>query len=175
MVELCRFFEKHLGVEINTNDRLFGTPNEPQFRKFLRKTVLKISSAIYQIICDAARSIALYTYELRSGSRAEAVFLGEIDVADEDVLWKELLIFLMNTNERSGYLDFLRNIEPLEFDPALIGDYLDCFRSDAAKTYVMDELHHLYSELEDLKERKNKIGVIAAPGVDFFYDDEEGN
>lgn len=98
----------------------------------------------------------------------------EVNVGDEDVLWKELLIFLMNTKQSSGYLEFLRGIEPLDFDPALTGDYLDCFQSDAAKAMVMDELEHLYDELSGPKsERLKTMKVIGAPNVYFDEPDED--
>ena len=47
---------------------------------------------------EQARSINLYTYELRHGSKAESVFLREINISEEDILWKELLVFFMNTS-----------------------------------------------------------------------------
>lgn len=72
----------------------------------------------------------------------------------------------------SGYLEFLRSIPPLDFDPALVDDYLDCFQSDAAKALVSDELEHLYEELEEKGERLRMVEVIGSPGV-YFDDDEE--
>lgn len=173
MEELCQLFSKHLNVEIQTDNSIFGLQNTDRFRQFFRRTILKISSTIYKIITDKARAINLYTFELRSASRAESIFLGEVNIADEDVLWKELLIFLMNTNEKSGYLEFLRQIDPLDFDPALIDDYLDCFRSNAAKAYVSDELDYLYSELKDNGERLKMMSFIAAPEINFESDEDE--
>ncbi|PLX43673.1 MAG: hypothetical protein C0609_07745, partial [Deltaproteobacteria bacterium] len=106
---------------------------------------------------------------------AYTVFLGEADLSSEEILWKELLVFFMNTSSSSGYLDFLRSIEPLEFDPELTGDYLECFHSDAAKTYVMDELDHLYIDREDVKERLETMNLIGSPGVyfDSLKDEDE--
>ena len=165
---------KHLQIEFPENSSIFGTTNEDRYRKFVRRTTLSVSKALYNIIKEQARSINLYTYELRHGSKAESVFLREIDISDEDVLWKELLVFFMNTESSSGYLEFLREIKPLDFDPALTGDYLDCFQSDAAKAFVMDELEHLYSEMEGhIKERLELMRVIGAPNVYFDPDDEE--
>jgi hypothetical protein len=77
----------------------------------------------------------------------------------------------MNTKSSSGYLEFLRGIKPLDFDPELVGDYLDCFQSDSAKAFVMDELEHHYEELEEKGKRLEEMGVIAAPNV--FFDTEE--
>jgi hypothetical protein len=50
---------------------------------------------------------------------------GEADIPAEDVLWKELLIFFMNTKQTSGYMNFLKGIEPREFYVGLMDDYLE--------------------------------------------------
>ena len=171
MEAFCDLLSKHLKIEIQRSTPLLGTENADQYRRFIRRTVLKISTTLYEIVEARAREIDLYTYELRSGSKAETVFLREVDISDEDVLWKELLIFFMNTKSTSGYLEFLRSITPLDFDPGLVGDYLDCFQSDAAKAFVMDELEHLYEEMEEHGERLDLMRVIAAPNV--FFDTPE--
>lgn len=150
---LCRYFSKQLSMELPKPEPLFGTPNNARYKKFLRKVVHKICRELYNLIRSRAREINLYTYELRHGSKAETIFLGEADIPAENVLWKELLLFFMNTKSTSGYLEFLRSIPPLDFDPALVDDYLNCFQSDAAKAYVSDELVSLYEELDGKGER----------------------
>lgn len=171
---ICNLLRKHLEVDIPHESSFFGTPNEDRYRRFIRRTILKISKTLYGIIEARAKAINLYTYELRHGSKAETVFLREVDISDEDTLWKELLVFLMNTKSTSGYLEFLRNIPPLDFDPALIGDYLDCFQSNASKAYVMDELEHHYEEMEGSKsERLELMRVIGSPNVYFDSPDDD--
>jgi hypothetical protein len=171
---LCDFLRKHLGVDIPRDSSLFGTTNDDRYRRFIRKTVLKISRTLYEIVESRARALNLYTHELRHGSKAETVFLREVDISDEDVLWKELLIFFMNTKSTSGYLEFLRGITPLDFDPALVDEYLDCFQSDASKAIVMDELEHHYEEMEGKKgDRIKLMRVIASPGVYFDSGENE--
>lgn len=171
---ICTLLQKHLHVEFPEEVSILGTQNEDRFRKFVRKTTLSISRTIYKIVEQRARSINLYTYELRHGSKSESVFLREIDISEEDILWKELLVFFMNTESSSGYLEFLREISPLNFDPGLIGDYLDCFQSDAAKAFVMDELEHHYTEMEEnAGERLELMRIIGAPNVYFDSEDDE--
>lgn len=172
---VCGLFVKHLKAKFSEGDSLFGIDNTDQFRNFIRRTVLKITREVYRVIEDRASQINLYTYELRHGSKAESVFLREVDIADEDMLWKELLIFFMNVKADTGYLHFLRETPPLEFDPALVSDYLDCFRSDSSKGGVMDELEHLYGEMDrdQRNERLRRMGVIGAPNVFFSNDEEE--
>jgi len=166
---------KHLQVEFPDEESFFGNDNNDQYRKFIRRTVLKIAREVFRVIGDRARQVNLYTYELRNGSKAESVFLREVDIADEDVLWKELLVFFMNAKADTGYLQFLKETPPLEFDPALVPDYLDCFKSDASKADVMDELEHHYSEMErdERNERLQRMRVIGAPNVFFGEDGDE--
>lgn len=149
-----------------------GTENTEQYRNFIRRTVLKIARGLYRAIEQRAGEVGLYTYELRNGSKAESVFLREVNIGDEDVLWKELLIFFMNVEPNTGYLQFLKETSPLEFDPALVSDYLNCFKSDASKASVMDELEHHYECMgkEEMKKRLERIAVIGAP--DLFFEDE---
>ncbi|GJL76740.1 hypothetical protein [Nitrosomonas sp.] len=172
---LCSFLQKHLNFEISNNPSIFGTANEDRYRQFIRRNTLKISRTLYTIIKTRASQINLYTYELRSGSKAETVFFREVDISDEDVLWKELLIFFINTKSSSGYLEFLRGIPPLDFDPVLVGDYLDCFKSDASKAFIMDELEHHYTEMEGkvVDERLKLMSVIGSPNVHFDSDDDD--
>ncbi len=170
---ICGLLEKHLHAEFPDEDSLFGTDNDDQYRKFIRRTVLKIAREVYRVIQERAMEINLYTYELRNGSKAESVFLREVDIADEDILWKELLIFFMNVKANTGYLQLLRGTPPLEFDPALIPDYLDCFKSDSLKADVMDELEHHYAEM-DRDERNERLQLIRFIGShNVFFDDDE--
>ncbi len=60
-----------------------------------------------------------------------------------------------------------------EIDIGDIGDYLDCFQSDAAKSFVMDQLEHLYEEMPNKSARLERMGMIGAPNVDFSDDDSE--
>lgn len=175
MEALCTLLSKHLKIVIQRSTPIIGTENTDQYRRFIRRTTIKISTTLYKIISTKARELNLYTYELRSGSKAETVFLKEVDISDEDVLWKELLVFFMNTKSSSGYLNFLRSIDPLDFDAELVADYLDCFQSDAAKTFVIDELEHLYEEMGEHTDRLDLMRVIAAPNVSFDSpEDKEG-
>lgn len=168
---LCGLLSKHLAVQIHKEPSHFGTANEDRYRKFIRKHTIKISRILYAIIRDRASQLNLYTYELRHESKAASVFLREVDISDEDVLWKELLIFFMNTKYSSGYLDFIRGIAPLDFDPELISDYLACFKSNTSKAFVMDELEHHYSELDgNVGERLELMDVIGSPNVYFDSD-----
>ncbi len=170
---LTRFLSSRLQVDIENPSELFGTPNDTRYRKYIRKVVTKISSSLFDVIRTKASDLNLYTYELRDGSRAQSTFLGQADLPAEEILWKELLIFLMNTTSSSGLIDFLRSIEPLDFDPELANEYLECFQSDEAKAFVVDELQTLYGELENAGERLKVMEVVGNPNVYFESPDSD--
>jgi hypothetical protein len=171
-VALCSFLTKHLHVEIEEPSVFFAKQNNTRYSKFIRGIVTKITSTLFKVVRNKAHELNLYTYELRHGSRAETIFLGNADLPAEELLWKELLVFFMNTKLQSGYLEFLRSIEPLDFDPGTIRDYLQCFHSDAAKALVVGELDYLYEELEKPGERLEIMGLISDPTVYFESDDD---
>lgn len=171
------FLGKHLNVQFPENRGIFVDPNEDRYRAFMSRTILKISQTIFDIVDGRSRERGLYTYELRHGSKAQSVFLSKVKISDEDVLWKELLIFFMNASPNTNYWKFLKDIEPLRFDAGLINDYLACFKSDAAKSEVMDELDHHYEgmDVEARKQRFEMMALIGARGVYFDDDDDDGN
>lgn len=170
--DLLDFLKKQLNVEFQSKDSLFGDENTNQYKKYIRKIVIEIAGTLYELIRESASALGLYTYELYSGSKAETVFLRKANIPSEDLLWKELLIFFMNTEETSGYLEFLRGIEPLPFDPGLVEDYLACFQSDSARFEVLDELEAHYEEVSDIKNRRQMMDIIGQTGISFYEDSE---
>lgn len=173
--ELLRYFAEQLNLKLPNPESLAGTPNEGRYKKFLRRIVHTICRAIYDVIRSRASDLNLYTYELRDGSKAKSMFLGQTDIPTENLLWKELLVFFMNTKARSGYLQFLRAIPPLDFDPGRVDEYLDCFQSDVAKSLVVEELESHYEEVDDNGERLQTVEVIGSPYLHFDDPDEEEN
>jgi hypothetical protein len=165
---------KHLQVEFPEESSFFGHDNNDRYRKFIHRTVQKIARSVYKVIENRAGQLNLYTYELRHASKAQSVFLRGLNVSDEDVLWKELLVFFMNVEPSTRYLKFLKETPPLEFDPALVPDYLNCFGSDGSKADVMDELEHLYGEMDkgERQERLERVSIIGGLNV-YFPEDEE--
>lgn len=169
---LHAFINKHLGIEIS-NDAIAPTPNDVRIRKLIGKTTGKIATKLYDIIRNEAERLGLFTHELRNPSKAAKIFLNkEYDFTREDVLWRELLIFVMKSERTIGHLGFLRRLEPLGFDPEREIDYLQCFESTEKMLFVTEELDELYDGLERSGERLEAIGLIGNPYV-FFEDGEE--
>lgn len=171
---ILAFLSKHVGVKLEDSGTL-AIRNEVRFKKLVNKVVKKISSTLFSVIRNAAGAQGLYTYELRHDARAETVFLGGSDLPSEDVAWKELIVYLMNTKDDNGILNHMRLIEPLEFEPADLQDYLECFGTAKMNSSVSDLVESLYDDIEgDGKEnRLEMLSLIANPNVYFSIDEDE--
>ncbi len=162
------YIENHLEIEIFDEPPLHVTANSPRIRKFLGKIVGKITNEIYGVIKQEAARLNIYTYEVKYDSKAGKIFLDEeYEFSKEDVLLRELLVFLINSKDTSGLLGFLKKLDPLEFDPALVSDYIECLGSDEKKLRNMDELDALYEEIDTRGERLEMINLIGDSTVDF--------
>lgn len=167
------YLEKHLSVKIKDEFPFNITQNKNRFKKFIGKIVGKITTLLFDVISKEASRLNIYTSEIRYNSKATKIFLNkEFVFTNENVLWKELLIYFMNTDDESGYLKFIKDIEPLAFDPELIEDYLQCFYSDEKKIHVIEELEELYSEIENPGERLDMLNVIGNLHVYFDMDED---
>jgi hypothetical protein len=151
-VVLVNFLEKHLMIRIDYSNMLV-TPNGWNFKKFICKVVGKISEVLYSLVEREARAQNIYTYELPIRSKASIIFLGKkYNFFDYDIVWKEFIIFLMNTDDRSGVLDFIKEIEPLNFEPALVNEYLRVFKSDIEKLSYIYEIEEFYQDILNINQ-----------------------
>ncbi|WP_241680332.1 hypothetical protein [Metabacillus mangrovi] len=170
-VGLLTFLRKHLQIE-SQDIHMTNTSN---IKKFIGKVVGKISEVLYDLVEREASAQNIYTYELPYESKASIIFLGKkYTFFDNDIVWKELMIYLMNTNDSSGMLNLIREIKPLEFEPALVNEYLNVFKSDLSKYSHMYQIEENYRKFDknQLKERLEILELLSNPNVYFNYDDD---
>lgn len=166
--ELRNYLENNLQMPLELSSSTFPAQNTAAFRNHIGKITRKISQQIFAIVKQAAEALNLYTHELSSTSKAAKIFLkGEGNFDSESILWKELLIFFMNTKATTELLNYLRSIEPLEFDEALASDYLQCFQSQEGERFVIDELESHYASLNNPGKRLEQMRLIGDPMIDF--------
>jgi len=172
-VGLVTFLEKHLRTKIDYEDMVV-TPNGWRFKKFIGKVVGKISEVLYNLVESEASAQNIYTYELPSDSKASIIFLGKkYNFFDDDIVWKELIIYLINTDDRSDIFDFIREIEPLNFEPELVNEYLNVFKSDLKKHSYIYEVEEYYQDIDDKKKRFEMLELLSNPNVFFNYDEDD--
>lgn len=173
-IALISYLEKNLQIKIEHKD-LFGvTRNDTRIKRFIGKIIRKICDEFYGIIENEAGLQNIYTYEIRPESKASKIFLRkEYDFFKEGIVWKEVLIYLLNTKGNNGLLNFIRQIEPLGLDSDLISEYINCFQSDLNKQNLIDEIEEHYYEVDDKKNRLEMIKAINNPNIIWDYEENE--
>lgn len=169
------FLNKHLGIDIR--DDIIGNENSLQIKKFMGKTVKKMTKSLYSIIDKAATAKNLYTYEISdSSSKAAKIVWGdeEIDFEREEIAMMEVLLFLLKNNDLDR-IKLLKEIEPLELDPAEEAEYLHFLirKRTGHLSSIIGLVEAYQAELPDLKERLKMMRLIKDPSVGFDFPEEE--
>ncbi|QDS86573.1 hypothetical protein EC9_07400 [Rosistilla ulvae] len=174
---LCRFFEKHLSLQLTDESDFSVQRNTAQLKRFLGRTVGNLCEQLYTVIHEEASRHNIFTYEIRNDSRASKIFIHrQYDFTEEEALWRELIVYLVNTSDENSTLNYLRKIPPLDFDPGLIQDYFECFMSPDRMLNCIDELKELYANLDSFKQRHDEISLLGTPyAFNDGEDDEEGD
>lgn len=171
---LHRYIEKYLSITIFDEFPFNVSPLTRKIRYFLGRTIGKISITLYEAIIEEARRLGIYTYEIRTYTKAYKIFIKEeFNFFPEDILWKELIIAIANSEDPQGHLKYIRGIDPLSFDFGSGCGHLQAFSSEEKKMQVLDELEYLYDELESQKMRLEQIGVIGDPTIDFWDEGQD--
>lgn len=164
--------EKSISRSISSCDILVNN----KIKDLFGKVVGRISSKYYKVLRDVADEKGTYTYELRSDSKAEKIFLsnGEkeslIDLKiTETIAFKELLVFMSNTKARNPFLRFFKKIPPLKFDLALVNEYLMGISKGEMPQVLIDEVECIYEENGYGSERIEQMNLIGDCYVMFEY------
>jgi hypothetical protein len=72
---------------------------------------------------------------------------------------------MVNTNQKSDWLDYIKSIKPLELDAALIDEYLQSFGSNVKKIEVSEEILSLYVDVEKKDERIQMLSILGKNNV----------
>jgi len=174
---LCKFIEAHFNSD-NIERHFFTNVimNTPQLKEFFGRIIGAIARKYYSAIKEEAYKQNLYTYELRSDSPARKVFLADfkkdslqVQNVNEQVSLKEIIIYLINTKDRNAFMRFIKEIEPLDFDIALMNEYIEELCKGHIPQELVDEVEFLYGELPSAKDRLAMIGLVGNTNVLFDY------
>ena len=148
----------------------------PKVKELFGRVIGSISNKYYQALRDIAREKSTYTYELRSDSKAEKIFLSDCPKNSlqrmkitETIALKEFLVFLKNGKESTPFTRFLKTIQPLEMDTALINEYIMEIGKGTIPQALVGEVEYLYEEYGYGKDRIEQINLIGDPYVMFEY------
>ncbi len=163
-----KYVRSRLGEDIQILD-IFVSPVSEKTKKFLGKIIGHLAKIYYDLIYEQSVKLNIYAYELDSCSKSMKIFHNDCNeknlqqqFINEQIAFKELLIFLMNTSKKSGFYDFIKEIPPLDIDIALVQDYLlELVKGDVPQVLI-DEVEFLYSEEEGfyIKERLEMLNCM---------------
>lgn len=137
-----------------------------------------LSKKYYQLVYEGCAKNQTYTYELRSGSKAEKIFLSNYpknslqrQKIDERVALKELLVYFRNSKDSNSFTRFLDGIEPLELDIGLVNEYIQEICKGIVPQSFIDEVEYLYEENEYSVERLKMVDAIGNTDIIFDMQD----
>lgn len=178
-----KYIEKRCKIKIEVNS-IFPTQMDEKIRKFLGKVIGNMSQYYYNLIYKQAINLDIYSYELSSNSKSYKIFELKNEkkniqqqFTDEQIAYKELLVFLINTSEKSKFYTFLKEIHPLNLDIALIQEHLyEIIKSNISQDLI-EEIETLYSEMDktDLNNRLEQLRCIGNPSINFEYEDYDND
>lgn len=184
-VEFEKYVKKYYG-ESMIGEKFFtkDTYVMEQAKERIGRTFGKILYQYYRMICKKAHELNLFTYELREGSPAQKVFLNHFPkrslqaVNDsEKNSFAELIVFLMNSTEKTGYVNFIHSIQPLALDPYMVQEYLVDIINRQIPQSLVDEVASIFEDMpqREVEERKEMVSIIGVSNVFFEEDEEEDN
>lgn len=152
-----------------------------QAKEHIGRTLGKLLYSYFELVRKKAYELNLYTYELRNGSPAQKVFLNHfpkrslqaVNDSERNSL-AELIVFISNSTETTGFLNFIRSIQPLDLDPHMIQEYLVDIMNRQIPQSLVDEVASIYEDMapKEVQERKEYLSVIGATHV-YFDEDKD--
>lgn len=148
----------------------------PRVKEMLGRVIGSISKKYYALVHNGCAKAGTFTYEIRVNSKAEKVFLSTYDKnslqmqkVTEKIAFKELLAYFRKTKDKHGLMHYIDRIEPLDFDMALINEYIAEISNGTIPQTLVDEVETLYEENDFHKDRIEQIDIIGDVCVDFDY------
>ncbi|HRG26532.1 MAG TPA: hypothetical protein PLJ00_01490 [Chitinophagales bacterium] len=152
------YLNSELKFSIDIRSDFILTENDSVIKSSFGKVVGNIVTRLYEIIRNEAVRLHLYTYEIREFSKARKIFYSEkFDFLEEACAVKELLIFFINNKNSNGVFNIIRNIKPLDLDPALANDYIQALIHPHMLQEHLDEIE---ANLEDVLDKSDRIEVL---------------
>jgi hypothetical protein len=170
---LINFLEKYLKIKIS-NEFLSVSQNDRTTKQFIGEVIKSIVVEQYEIIRKEASRLNIYTYEIRSNSKAYKIFIMEQFTFDfENRIQKELFIKFLANNNNSPLIAFTKEFELLDFDGYDENYYAKCMFKKLETLNLDGELDELYENIENLEERIDFLDDIGNDMVRFYSEDDE--
>lgn len=169
------FLEKDSGITLSGAGEFIPTDDIPRIRKHVDKVVRTLAVKLFHLVEELARKDNIYTYELRSGSKASMILTGvEHTFETEETALKELLLYLLLRHRGTKLSVVTENLRPLELDPPDAVDWIDAFSNPDKREMLVSMVNTLRKDInrKDLKER-DKLLELLGPEANLTCTDKE--
>ncbi len=169
---LIGFFEKHLKVEIHA-ELPISTEIDDRMKKFIGRTIGKMSQILYRLVTEIANQLLIYTYEITYDSKAYKIFIcKDYTFENERTLRRELLIAFLHGKFDEGFLEFIKKIKPIKFDSYSAYEYIKYLVEIHPKQYLLEELESLYKDGKFDKKRATDVSIL---GIDVCLEEDDND
>lgn len=174
---IADFIKKYLSQEKIQNHFITGKILvTDDVKELFGRVIGSISKKYYKLVHEGCTQNNTYTYELRTDSKAEKIFLSQHrnnslqeQKITEMIVLKELIVYLRNTKQSNSFLRFLEDIPPLELDIDLLNEHLAELSSGIVSQSLADEVEYLYEENAYSIDRMNLVNMIGNTDVLFEF------
>lgn len=169
--KFCAFLGKCMSIKISNID-FNVTPNNNQIKSLVGKIVGEIINPLYDILYSESSRLNLYTYEIRTNSKAYKIFVEkDFTFERERLLQREIIVHLLSQETESGLQSFIKeNLSPIDFDNGSENLYIKCMFNFNKCAEHVEELDARYEDLDNLEQRKDLLSMI---GSDYNFEDDE--
>ena len=167
------FLKSDSGIKLGKPTDPIPPANLELIRRRVGKVVRALAASLYAVVTELARKHGIFTYELRSESKASMVYQGEAHTLEmEEIALKELLLFLLKRSGQTKLTIVTDNLEPLDFDPPEAVESADAFLKPDGREMLVEMVKALREERHDLKERDELLELLGSRANDIYSDEE---
>ncbi|MEO8149460.1 MAG: hypothetical protein ABI723_17605 [Bacteroidia bacterium] len=148
-----------------------------QIRKFIGNLTGKLTKQLFEIVREEAYRIGTFTYEITYNSKAFKIYIAnEFDFSNENLMQKEVMLYLLKSEHSAEFTNFLYDIESLSFEQNHTNKYIESIFNIHKDRQIMNEMEHLYEEERPTKNRNEILNLLGAElnfeNDDIFGDDD---
>ena len=168
---LFQFFDEFLNIKsVNFISENSVIPLTDDIKKAIGETISNIVTPIYNVICDTAYQLGIFTGEIRYESKSFKIFVEkEFTFEKEHIAQREVLLHLLHSDKKDEYINKLQSISPVELGEYPTEQYISYLMDFTNHTEIKDEISQVYEDNEDA-ERANLISFIGNGNFEVEYD-----
>lgn len=167
------FLEKESGIKVSKREDFVPTDDMDAIQGHVDKVVRALAIKLYNAVDELARQNNIFTYELRSASKASMIFQGgEHTLQKEEIAMKELLLFFLKRSADTKLKVVTDNLDPLDFDPPEAVECADAFLKPDQRPQLVEMVNALRDERHDLKERDELLALLGSRANSLYTEDE---